>query len=181
MAANTGRLRLAGKRYAARIWRAIIASTMASDMFFGCRGSSNWDTMSWVVGTVNTTYHRRLAGEIRGTGLLADQEHTQKHSIHTYSTRRAPIRLLLHNLFALSGTEIPIFDNTMNVVINGCTRWWRNTALAQKLLRSLVVCHRQSPLSRTGPQDNFVAQRRQQHAIGDELEGQRDSSIMVQK
>jgi hypothetical protein len=54
MIAKTGRFRELGKAYKANIWRARMARTTASERFFGWRGSSNWETISWVCGTVKT-------------------------------------------------------------------------------------------------------------------------------
>jgi hypothetical protein len=49
-----GRFRELGNRYNARICKPSIASTIASERFLGCRGSSSCETISWVWGTVKT-------------------------------------------------------------------------------------------------------------------------------
>ena len=52
--AKTGTLRTRGRMYRRKMWPARTVKTAASERFFGCLGSSNCETISWVCGTVKT-------------------------------------------------------------------------------------------------------------------------------
>lgn len=88
MRANTGLLSEDGSRYRATTWVAKMTSTMASERFFGWRGSSSCETMSCVVGTVKTLHLAQR--QTPNVSMMAGRAGCTKHTGQpTYLCRQA--------------------------------------------------------------------------------------------